>query len=76
MASLEGVEWQNTTTISHKSFVCGYCGVRTGIRIGYKTNNNENTIYLCGGCNQPTYFYHNIAQFPPPALGNNRVVPI
>lgn len=71
MASLEGEVWDNTREIAHKSYVCGYCGVRTGIKVGYRTGNNNNTIYLCGGCNQPTFFRNNKTQFPPPILGND-----
>jgi hypothetical protein len=68
MEPLRG-DWRNTETINAKMYTCGYCGATTGIRIGYYMPNSENRIYICGGCNRPTFF-ENITQTPAPTFGN------
>jgi hypothetical protein len=55
-------------------FACGYCGRETGVREGYQTEAGTNApyplIYICGGCNRPTYFERG-GQTPAPLLGKS-----
>jgi hypothetical protein len=63
-------DWVNISSIHPNSFYCGYCGVKTGVKIGYTQNNGPGLIYICGGCNRPTYFERLEKQIPAPILGN------
>jgi hypothetical protein len=69
MKPLEGA-WANAGDIGHHSYICGYCGERTGVRIGYYEANREGLICICGGCNRPTFFEARTKQTPAPTLGN------
>jgi hypothetical protein len=66
---LPGV-WKGASDIGHRSYTCGYCGERTGVRIGYYEGNREGLIYICGGCNRPTFFEAGTRQTPAHILGN------
>ena len=63
-------KWINADEIGYRSYICGYCGDKTGVNIGYYENNKEGYIYLCGGCNRPTFIERNYFQTPAPILGN------
>jgi hypothetical protein len=56
-------DWQNAMDIGHFSYVCG-------VRKGYRDDRQEGRIYICGGCNRPTYFEQLEMQTPAPVLGN------
>lgn len=67
-------EWQRLTELKPYSYTCGYCGEKTGSKEGYYSGGRKDgatpMIYICGGCNRPTYvsaLYHN--QTPAPRLG-------
>lgn len=61
--------WSNTGDIGYRSYTCGFCGDRTGVRVGYSGATNA-WIYICGGCNRPT-FIEQEGQTPAPIAGNN-----
>ena len=70
MEPLSGI-WRQTESISHKSYICGYCGEKTGVRVGYYQEKASNRMYICGGCNRPTFFDADMDQQTPyPILGN------
>jgi hypothetical protein len=49
--------WQNTQTITSRSFTCGYCSNVVASALGYYTNkNNLDRVYICPHCDKPTYF--------------------
>jgi hypothetical protein len=63
-------EWDGTRDLGHHTYICGFCGVKTGIRVGYRTGASEAKIFICGGCNRPTFFEDNMdKQNPSPILG-------
>jgi hypothetical protein len=64
-----GGDWANTNDIGYRSYTCGYCGERTGVKVGYYGATNA-FIYICGGCNRPTFF-HIDSQTPSPTAGND-----
>ena len=66
-----GGEWEQVRDIGSKSYLCGYCDERTGIRVGYQNSARGNRIYICGGCNRPTFFDDMLNQTPSPIAGNN-----
>lgn len=62
--------WQSTTIIGYYSYTCGYCSEKTGVRDGFKEDSGKGRIYICGGCNRPTFFEEFLTQTPAPILGN------
>lgn len=68
MRPLDG-SWVGQSDIGYRSYTCGYCDERTGVRIGFRHEQKLGHIYLCGGCNRPTFFYDSF-QAPAPILGN------
>ena len=70
MKPLSG-NWQQVKEIGFISYICGYCGDKTGVRIGYSNDSQGHSIFLCGGCNRPTFFEERGDQTPAPILGNN-----
>lgn len=66
-------EWTGVMNIPRHSYQCSYCNSQTGVNVGYYCIDGQNQqrgfIYLCGHCNQPTYF-SNDTQVPAPVLGN------
>ena len=72
-------DWQGLVRMPRRQYKCGHCGKdvasiegyvwkgpgedRTGLHFGI-------TIYLCGGCNRPTYFEGDV-QIPAPLMGND-----
>jgi len=62
--------WKNLRELPRRTYQCGHCGATTGSIHGYNTNQTPGaTIYICGGCNQPTYFVE-LRQVPSPIAGN------
>ena len=62
--------WKNLRELPRRTYQCGHCGATTGSIHGYITNQTPGaTIYMCGGCNQPTYFTE-LRQVPSPIAGN------
>lgn len=68
MEPLRG-NWSNTSDIGYRSYICGFCGDRTGVKVGYYGVTNG-FIYICGGCNRPT-FIELESQTPAPIAGND-----
>lgn len=62
-------DWQHLNNIGQRSYTCGHCNERTGVRVGYYTNDHIAHVYICGGCNRPTFF-EGERQVPAPILGN------
>ena len=73
-----GITWNTRSTspeyadsdIGHYSYKCGYCGETTGVKVGYYNDSKEGCIYICGGCNRPTFLEDRTRQTPAPILGN------
>lgn len=64
-------------TLLTKSFICGYCGDKISSNKGYKIgSNNDGTgtmiggIYICPGCQGPTYFSPDRSQIPGGKVGS------
>jgi DNA-directed RNA polymerase subunit RPC12/RpoP len=54
-------QWHNITTLSSKSYVCGYCGnALASEKAYYATSATRNgtvaSIYICHHCSKPTFF--------------------
>ena len=48
--------WDGLTKLIPITFVCGYCGVKTGNNRGYKYIYSDNyNIYICPNCGRPTF---------------------
>ena len=62
-------KWKNVSEIGHLSYQCGHCNERTGVKIGYPSTVGRYKIYICGGCNRPTYFGNGSSQVPAPIAG-------
>ena len=64
-------QWRGEERLPSRYYQCGYCGANTASDLGYHTGQgpDEPTIYICGGCNRPTFF-HRSSQVPSPPLGN------
>ena len=68
--------WQNLSTIEEFSYTCGYCGMKTGVNVGYQVGKKTHRIYICGGCKRPSFFevdrdYGEVFQTPAPAYGDD-----
>jgi hypothetical protein len=65
-------EWKDTADVGNFSYTCGHCGAKTGVRVGYYENSGRARIYICGGCNRPT-FYDELyrLQIPQSIIGNS-----
>ena len=48
-------EWGNLVRLGARSYKCGYCGKIVAPDIGYGCNYSD-AIYICGNCQNPTYF--------------------
>ncbi|MBT3313197.1 MAG: DUF4145 domain-containing protein [Anaerolineae bacterium] len=68
-------QWSSKQSLPKKLFTCGHCGHKSGSEHGYllhakgKSHIKIAFIYICGGCNQPSYFGDG-QQVPAPILGN------
>jgi hypothetical protein len=52
--------WYQTTQLPSKAFICGYCGERVAVQIGYKTDGaTPSRLYICHLCNRPTLFVND-----------------
>lgn len=66
--------WHNIITIPSRNYQCGYCNKDVASKEGYELRQSNSSqrlayIYICGGCNRPTYFARD-SQTPSPILGN------
>lgn len=70
--------WNNTSSISGFSFLCGYCGNSSGPSKNYKCNREYSPgkstvvgrIYICPTCNRPTFIERESEmQIPGPKIG-------
>src|SRR5262245_60892233 len=69
-------DWQSLNKLPPLNYKCGYCGKDVASKEGYWWNLSDNNqpggnpkIYVCGGCNAPSYFREDL-QVPAPVLGN------
>ncbi|MNW45558.1 hypothetical protein D3C74_228260 [compost metagenome] len=69
--------WENTTKVQGVRFTCGYCGALTSPREKYdyvRFDGHFHTviaeIFICPGCNSPTYKIDR-KQIPGPLIGRN-----
>lgn len=77
--------WHETDGIRPNEWVCGYCGNYVGGDVGYfasretfgridSINENNDFIYVCPRCKNPTVFVHQngaIEQIPGPMFGDD-----
>lgn len=66
-------QWPATTyeAKGSRSYVCGFCGHKTASNRGWKTNQEISSIFICTGCNQPTYFDASGTPMPGVAFGES-----
>ena len=69
-------EWYHLSTITSKSYKCGFCGNEIASNKGYFTENCTGAIYICHKCNKPTFFdiYNN--QMPGVLYGKEFILDI
>lgn len=71
-------DWANLERIGPYSYICGHCGRSVSSREGYKTadgysvNHGNPCLFICPGCNSPTFFFGTnfSRQIPAPLIGN------
>jgi hypothetical protein len=52
--------WQNLASLSPKTYLCGYCGTKTGTSHGYYTHPISHTVYICTNCGLPTLLFGDL----------------
>ncbi len=62
--------WRNLNSLSSKQFTCGHCGNIIATRHGFSSDNQQ-FIYICSHCDQPTHFNAQGSQYPGVAPGND-----
>ncbi len=66
--------WNGVThNQGHRRYTCGHCGGQTGTKEGIHLSPTVPLrelpyVYICGGCNRPSFFEEGI-QIPPPPFG-------
>ncbi len=60
--------WNAVNNLRSKQFTCGHCGNIIATTKGYFSD-NEQSIYICSHCDQPTHFNANGGQYPDVAPG-------
>lgn len=71
--------WNSTIeSVSNFSYICGYCGAKSGPSRGYSCSTNgkqpliQGKIYICPTCNKPTFVrLGSSEQVPGPRIGND-----
>jgi hypothetical protein len=59
--------WKHTAQIQPRRYICGFCGATTASKEGYYADDGAThggRIYICSGCNCPTFFCSNGVAFP------------
>ena len=71
MEQLQG-EWHGLKENMPRYYKCGFCGCTTASKMAFSTNVNATlvAIYICSGCNRPTFLEYE-QQTPAPILGNS-----
>ena len=64
MANFNRKEWQNCIKLYPKSYNCWNCGNLISSNIGYKSDDNENHIYICPHCQAPLIIDCKGRQYP------------
>lgn len=62
--------WKNTQNIGSLQYTCGHCGNIIATHVGFYSNNNQQ-IYICPHCDQPTHIDAYDHQYPDVAPGND-----
>jgi len=71
-------DWQNLVRLGPYSYTCGFCGRDVSSREGYHTGDGYSVarghpvLFICPGCNRPSYFERPgfSSQTPAPLIGN------
>lgn len=64
--------WADSHPTEQFSYLCGFCGKSAAPGKMYVSTNNNNRIYICPNCTQPTFIdVHNDKQTPQPRLGRD-----
>lgn len=70
------ISWINSTALTSRSFICGYCGNSIASNMGYGAQPPYpnlpapiSFIYICHYCNSPTFFAPNGKQTPGALFG-------
>jgi DNA-directed RNA polymerase subunit RPC12/RpoP len=64
--------WNSLSQLSPVNFRCGHCGKEVANDKGYFHDNiSARRIYVCPGCDRPSYFEKGFGQFPGVSEGND-----
>ena len=67
--------WEDTSELTTKVYICGYCNKEIATNSGYITKRMNgvasDSIYICHNCNAPTYFRDDYEQYPGVKYGFN-----
>ncbi|AZZ76610.1 DUF4145 domain-containing protein [Pseudomonas sp. RU47] len=64
------MSWVNIAGIVSKQFKCGFCNNTVASSRGYYSSENQH-IYVCSHCSNPTYWGNGKSQLPGILPGNN-----
>ena len=62
--------WNQVQNIGSLQYTCGHCGNIVATHVGFYSNNNQK-IYICPHCDQPTHLDAHEHQYPDVAPGND-----
>lgn len=65
--------WHGVSTITGRSYNCGYCGKLVGPSLNYWAVNNSNKIFICPNCGNPTYYNASDEKYFPGSLYGDEV---
>jgi hypothetical protein len=59
------MSWGGFKEIQPRKYICGHCGVVVGAHKGFANEQDaERRLYICPGCDQPTYFDEDGRKIP------------
>lgn len=64
MANFNKKAWENYTQLYPKSYTCWNCGNLVSSSSGYKSDDNENHIYICPHCQAPLIVDYSDKRYP------------
>lgn len=68
------VDWRGDERLASRYYQCGYCDANVASERGYQTplvpHDDNPVIYLCAGCNRPSFFFRS-TQTPCPSIGSH-----
>jgi hypothetical protein len=71
---MDNLNWQGITNPGKRSYVCHFCGHKVASEKGWYAShpgtNLRGYIFVCPGCNKPTFFDPGRNQIPAPRIGS------